>query len=1104
MHRVLLALLVVGVFDGSAQEVAGVIGGRVLDPSGAPIVGAQVTATHVATSNTRETTAGEDGIFVLRALPIGAWELATTHAGFKKLVRRGVELHVGDHINVDLVLEVGSVAQEISVVADAPQVQTETSEQSALISGDQVRELQLNGRSFMTLIELLPGVSSDMPDRADPNSNPTMSINGARSSASSFNVDGGNNADLIVGSSALNTFTSVDTIAEVKVVTSTFAAEYGRAGVSQVNVVTRGGTRRFQGSVYEFFRNDALDARDYFSHQVLPLKYNNFGYTLGGPVLLPGGYNRRRKKTFFFFTQEFNRLSVRGEAVTTTVPRPEERRGDFSGRGPGADRVFGTADDPVRDPLSGQGFPGGVIPAERIDPNAVKLFSLYPLPNATGPGAVNYTSAAASQQHWREDLLRIDHNFSPNWKLFGRYAQDDAYVRNPYGGSGFGSITTRFPGIATTQSDRPGKNLVVNLTTVFSPRMLNEFYAVFAGRGFRMLPTNAAVTRSSLGLTISELFPENNEDNIPVINLGSGFAALNIPRQGRKQLYNVEVSDSVSWLRGAHNYKAGAYYTFGGNWEQQFSPNVAGTFTFNTAGSNNAIANMLLGMPFTYSETERAIVSHLRYSMVEAFAQDDWKAAPRLTLNYGLRYSTYFNPHDRDDLLTNFLPGWYDPAKAPRINATNGLPLAGSGDPLNGIIVAGRNSPWGRRISENNAHLLGPRLGFAWAPFRSGRTSVRGGYGIFYTRPLLGTFIQNAFANPPFGRSVTIQTPRLSDPSGGVAAAGSVPSLTTVGTPVLAPTIQQWSFSLQQEVFPRAVVSVAYVASRGTHLFRPYALNNPPPGSSATGRPHINTARPYIGYGSITQRESSAASVYHSLQATFNRRVSGGLSAGASYTYGKSIDDASSDRDAGDIPPDSTSKGAERGPSNLDRPHIFTANWIWHLPRLSGAAGRWDALGALGALLNGWQLSGIARLWAGRPFDVTLSQDVAQIGTSQNQRPDVINDTRGPRTVEQWFNINAFARPAQGGFGNMGRNSLRGPGVHKWDLSLFKNFQLSEHTRLQFRSEFFNAFNHPSFGMPAASLQVTANGVNPNASNFGKIADTRDARVLQFALKLYF
>ncbi len=1082
-----------------AQEVTGSITGRVVDAAAAAVPGAEVTALHTGTGAARKATTAWEGSFIFTALQIGQYQISVAHPGFKTAVRSGLELHVGDHLNLEIALELGAVSEQITVVADAPQVETESSEQSGLISGEQVRELQLNGRSFMTLIELLPGVSSDMPDRVDPNTNPALSINGARSSAASFNIDGGNNSDVIVGSGSLNTFTSVETIAEFKVLTSTFSAEHGRGGFAQVNVVTRGGTRRFRGSLYEFFRNDALDARDYFSHQVLPLKLNNFGYTLGGPVWAPGVYNRDRKKTFFFFTQEFNRISTRGEAIHTTVPTAAERQGDFSARGPGRDGIFGTEDDPVIDPETGLGFPNGILPAARMDANAVKLINLYPLPNFRGPGALNYTSAAPSQQHWREELVRMDHNFSKQWKIYGRYAQDSAAIRNPYGGSSQTSVTTRFPGIGATRAGRPGKNLVVNMTNVFSQKLLNEFSFTYAAREITQNPVSQAADRTRLGINIPEIFPENDGNVIPTVNLGSGFAALNVSRVWLKQLFNLEVSNNLTKIAGRHILKTGGIYSYGGNRENPTGPNTNGSYAFTTGFSKNPVANMLFGLPFSYTEAERFVVSHARFGMFEAFLQDDFKATGRLTLNLGIRYSNYFNPYDVRNVLTNFLPSRWDPARAPQIDPApgSGRPAPGTGDPLNGMVVAGRDSPYGRRVTENNTNLIGPRLGFAFAPFKDRKTALRGGYGIYYTRPLIGTFINSAFDNPPFSRSVTILTPSFSNPGGGREAAESALNLTALGTPMLAPMIQQWSLSAQQEVFRHAILDVSYVASRGTHLMRPFNLNNPEPGVAAGRGVHVNAVRPYPGYGNITQRQTSASSIYHSLQVKFDRRVSRKLSVGAAYTFAKSIDTASSERNATDVPPDSRNARSERGPSDFDRKHVLVANYIWNLP---------DPVrgGALGVLLNGWQISGITRLYSGRPFDVVLSQDVAGIGAVQNQRPNVIADTRGPRQVEEWFNRFAFARPATGAFGNMGRNSLRNPGVNKWDFSLFKNFVVSEGARLQFRSEFFNAPNHPSFGPPANSLTTTAAGVNPNANSFAVITSTRDARVLQFALKLSF
>src|SRR5262249_38543994 len=389
-----------------------------------------------------------------------------------------------------------------------------------------------------------------------------------------------------------------------------------------------------------------------------------------------------------------------------------------------------------------------------------------------------------------------------------------------------------------------------------------------------------------------------------------------------------------------------------------------------------------------------------------------------------------------------------------------------------------QNSPFGKKVTQNNTDLIGPRFGFAYSPFKSKKTAVRGGYGVFYTRPLIGTFINNSFDNPPFSRSVTIQTPRFSNPSGGTEAAAGAPNVTAVGTPLLAPTIQQWSVGIQQEVFKHAILGLSYVGSHGARLLRPFNINNPEAGEAARRGMHVNAVRPFLGFGNITERQSSASSNYHSLQASFNRRLSGKLSVGVAYTFSKSIDNASSERGGSDVPPNSRNVDAERGPSDFDRTHVFTANYIWNFPNLVRRKNAWRAL------VNGWQFSGITRFWSGSPFDVVLSQDVAGIGATQNQRPDVIADTPGPRPLSEWFNRAAVARPATGSFGGMGRNSLRGPGVNKWDLSLFKNFVLREGVRMQFRSEFFNAFNHPSFTTIGTSLTTTSAGVNPNVNNF--------------------
>lgn len=1093
----LLALVLLGVPAARAQELTGAIAGRVTDQSGGAVAKADVIVTHVATGADRKGTTDRHGYFVFTSLPIGSYVVSATHGGFKTAVLTDIELHIDDHLDLDIRLELGSVSEEISVVAEGVGVQTQSSEQSGLISGEQVRDLQLNGRSFMTLIELLAGVSSDMPDRADPNTNPSLSINGARSSASNFNIDGASNMDVIVGSSSLNTFTSIETIQEVKVMTSSFSAEYGKGGFSQVNVVTRGGSRQFKGSVYEFFRHDALDASDPLTHQVLPLRLNNFGYTFGGPVLLPG-YDGRRTRTFFFLTQEFNRVRSRGESVTTRVPTAAERRGDFSALGPGADRAFGTTDDPMIDPLTGRGFPGGVIPPERLNQNALKLLNLYPLPNFAGPGNINYASAAASDQHWREELIRIDHQFSPAWKIYGRYAQDSADIVNPYGGTSIASVDTRFPGINRTRATRPGKNFIVTLTHIAGTTLLNETSFAVSTREITREPLSDSASRAGLGIDIPEIFPENIGNLLPNISLGSGYATLNVSRVWLKQLYNLEGSHVLTRLAGRHVIKTGGLYSFGANREHPSGPTTNGSFSFTTAGARQPVANMLLGNPFSYTEAERLVVSRARFALFEAFVQDDFRATSRLTLNLGLRYSGYINPWDRDNVLTNFIPELYDPARAPRINPTTGLPVAGTGDRMNGLVVAGDTSPFGRHVTENHYDLFGPRTGFAYVPFERRSFVMRGGYGRYYTRPLIGTFINSAFDNPPFSRTVTIQRPSFADPAGGFTQAAGVPNVTALGTPMRAPTIHQWSLGVQQEILPRTIANVAYVGSRGVRLMRPVNINSPPPGGAAALGVHLNALRPFQGYGNITERQTTAASIYHSLQVSVNRRMSKGLSFGMAYTYAKSIDTASSDRGGGDVPPDSRNVGAERGPSDFDRRHVLTANYIWHMPGMTRASR------PVRALLNGWKFSGITRMYAGKPLDVALSQDVAGIGTVQNQRPHVMADTRGPRRSDQWFNTQAFARPANGTFGDMGRNSMRAPGLYKWDLALFKSFRVRPQKQIEFRVEAFNAFNESVYSTVGRTLRVTATGVNPNVDNFGIVTGMRDARVMQLAVKFSF
>jgi hypothetical protein len=653
--------------------------------------------------------------------------------------------------------------------------------------------------------------------------------------------------------------------------------------------------------------------------------------------------------------------------------------------------------------------------------------------------------------------------------------------------------------VAASDANRPGKNFTTRLTMMPAPSWLNEFLYTLSAYSWHQQPRDELASRKTLGIAITEVFPENPGDLIPAINLGSNYAGVIQSRVGGTITNNHEFADTLTKISGRHVIKAGALFSFGSCDAIPVSPYTNGSFSYSTTFSKNPVANFLLGLPTTYTEAEQSTVSRSRYRMAEAFIQDDWRIAPRFTINYGIRYSAYLSPTDASNTLANFLPGAFDPKKAVPINPSNGNRILGTGDTSNGLIIAGKNSPWGNRITNSNTDLIAPRFGFAWDVFGKGKTSIRSGYGIFYSRPMIQNFIQATFDNPPFTHTVTINNPSFTNPAAGIDSPSAAPSsLTAMSNPLLAPTTQQWSFGIQQQMLRTTVLNVSYVGSHGTHLMHLMNINAAPPGLATLNKVNVNAVRPYQGWGAINSRETSGVSNYHSLQVSANRRMAAGLTVSVAYTWSKSIDIASSDYFTGDLPVDTTDTKRERGPSDFDRTHVLNISTIYKLPRLTRVK-------ALSGILNGWELSGISRFNSGKPFDVVMSSDVAGIGGTQNQRPNIIADTAGPQTPAQWFNRFAFARPASGTFGNMGRNSLRGPGINKMDLALFKTFLMRESKlRWQFRAEAFNALNHPSFTTVGTSLTTSATAVDPNANSFAVITGTRDARVVQVAIKLNF
>lgn len=1089
-------LLWSGVFrvGGSAQEITGTITGFVRDTTGAVLPNVEVVIRNMQTGLERRVKTGADGEYIATLLPIGLYEVIVEVSGFKRFAVRDIALSVNDRRRVDVTLEVGQITETITVVGELPAVQTESAEVGTVVTGVIVKEMPLNGRSLYQLVALQPGVSAGsaiVSGRVGVGLDnlASVNVNGARAAQNNWLIDGADNVDTGSNLAVIN-YISVDAVSEFKILRGNYSAEFGRNGGGQINVVTKSGTNSFHGAVFEFFRNDALDARNFFSTldrdrdgkaDPALLRYNNFGWNLGGPI--------RRDKLFFFFNQEFRRVrTVRGAGVVITrVPTEKQRRGDFS--------EFPNV--VIRDPATGQPFPGNIIPRERLDPNALALLAVFPLPNsdpAVLGGLRNFSAAAPSGRNYREELIRVDYNFSDRHKFWGRFLHDSIPSTEPFGEI-FGTNNAAFPGVADTKTNIPGRGVVVEWNWVPSSAIVNNV-AFNYSRGAITSEIVGRASRNLPGFNVPEIFPENPGRVLPGISFGSGgYGGFNFFGPYDNNYGSYRWKETLSIIAGRHALKMGYLYS----WEFKNENAASGTnglFTFpgtstsTYTSTGDAFADFLLGRASSYTERDIDITSHLRYDMHEAFIQDDWKVRPNLTLNLGVRWSFIRPPFDTEDVLTNFDPARFDPSRAYQIDAA-GNRVPGTGDPLNGIVIAGRNSPFGRRVVASHWDTFGPRFGFAWDPFKTGKTAIRGGYGIYFDRTLVGIALQNAFVNPPFVTEATFLaagaagTPTFSNPAGGQRRnqEAIVPSLISMSPNFLVPTMQHWSLGVQRELWWRMTLDVSYVGNHGTHLLRAVRINQTPPG---TRSPAAAAAR-FRGYGTITERQTSASSRYDSLQVGLNKRLSHGLQFGVAYTFSKVITDSPDDRTT--IPQDSFNLRAERALASFDKTHVFVTHFLWELPFLR------EARGALAAILGGWQVGGIIRGESGVPLTIFVSGNPANSFFGGSIRPNLVGDPKGPKRIDRWFNTEAFVMPAPNTFGNAGRGVVRGPGIHLWDLALYKNFRLTELVRAQFRAEFFNAFNHTNFSGVGTTL---------GTPTYGRITSALEPRQVQLGLRIEF
>jgi hypothetical protein len=1055
LFLVVLSLLVVAPVLGQTHRAS--LRGTVYDPNKAVIPGAAITLTNAETSESRTTTSNDEGEYTIASIPAGVYQLDIEKSPFVKFSLR-IELLVNQTRREDVTLQVGTPG---IVTVDAPfeaVLKKDTASLGTVIENRQITGLPLDGRNFYELSLLVPGaVPPAQGSAGSVRGDFAFSVNGAREDANNFLLDGVYNVD-----PKLNTFgvrPSVDAIREFEMLTSTYDASFGRNPGAQVNVVLKSGSNDFHGSAFEFHRNAALDARNFFAPASEPKpKYirNQFGGAIGGPVV--------HDRTFFFADYEGTR-SREGITRITNVPTAEEREGNFS------HSLFGIPTNP----FTGLPFDGGTIPAFFINPVGRAIARLYPLPNRNVPFQ-NFVSSPVQRDDNDSFDARVDHRLTGKADLTFRYSFGDRDLFEPFTGPSFSLV----PGFGDTVKRR-SQNAMGALTLVLTPKLVNETRVAFS-RVAASVTQEASVLNSAVGLPA--ISPRERDLGLSFITV-TGFSPLgdegNNPQDSVTNVY--QLLNNSSYIHGEHLIKFGIDFRFSqqnafrdveSRGRLQFSPFLTLT--------NNALADLLLGFPLLTSVARVDNPQQIRTESYNFYVNDSFRVTPRFTLIGGLRYEYNSPPVDKQDRATI-----YDVATRSLVPVgTNGVPRSGF-DP-----------------DRNN---FAPRVGFAWTLGDDQATVLRGGYGVYYDQSPLAPAEALYFNSPFFDNNIFFSLPGLP-----LTLSNPFPSFFPIPLPDSALAIQRdlrtgymqhWNFNVERQLGSKSVLEVAYVGSKGTKLLTARDINQPQPSVLPPGLPFV--PRPDPRFDDIDLLESRANSNYNAFQARFQQRLARGFSTLVSYTWSKSIDDASnffSSTGDPNFPQNSYNVAAERGRSNFDVRHRLSVSYTYALPFGKGRQ-YLTSDGWLSTVLSGWETYGIVTVQSGRPFTVALLSEIDNSGTGRsilgfgaNDRPNLVgNPELSNPTTTQWFNTAAFAFPAPGTFGNAGRNILDGPGYQTVNLSLMKNTALSERLNLQFRAEAFNLFNHPNFNLPDNFL---------GSPTFGRITSARDPRHIQFGLKLLF
>ena len=1107
---VVLVVMCMTALDAAAQMTnAGQISGTVTDTAHAMIPGAKITVTSQDTGLTRTTTTNGQGYYVVTNLPVGTYKVAANQSGFGKVEKSGYRVDADGHVTVSFSLKPGEVTETVEVSAAGETVNTTSGEVSHTIDQSQVQDMALNGRNYIQLVTLVPGVAllnDDAMAQTTSLSATIGSVNGNRSGTNLLTVDGGFDLDSGSNGSQINNV-GVDFVQEVKIETSNFSAEYGRQQGGAIDVVTRSGGDHFHGAAWEFLRNDKLDATNYFSPNKQKLRYNNFGWNFGGPI--------KKGRLYFFGGQEWKRIRQDVAPVRRTLPSSAELAGDFSNTGnplcyPGQVKKISGSTVTCN---AGQEIPGNNI-ASMMTPDGQAIAKLY---TAMQGLAASFTDKASGNNaiyqdsqpfNWREDILRVDFHVTNNQTLYLRYLHDNYIIDLP---TGF-SCSSDLPA-CPQERRRPGTSYQLSHTWVINNRLVNDAKLNASWNGQRIPPYGTVWQKSQYGFTFPFVFPDGGgrfRNSIPSISFSGrcGGSGTSCPSRIGSEYHSllspttdIAGQDTISWTTGAHTFKFGALIVRNRK-DQNSRSAYAGSVTFNTSNNSNstgnALADALLGNFQDYQESSGDPIGFFRYTQYHLFADDSWHVLPSLTLDLGIRFERHVPAYTTLDNFANFNPALYDPAQAVTVTSKGTIDTTKGGNPYNGMILAGTQpsqlgipsgAPRGLYPTRN---AWAPRIGFAWAPLRDGKTSIRGGYGIFYDT-VEGNLDFDELGNPPFATVADFQVANLSNPAGGKAPAAAPISVNAINPNLKLPYTESYSLNLQHE-FPHGLLAqLSYVGDQGRHLIYDPDINQVPldallSNAVATTKVNTNALRPYAGYSGLNMFLSEGNSNYNGLQAYVAKRK-GRMMFTGSYTYSKVLSDVGSgirESSGGGNVEYATMRNLSYGPAPQDRRHIFVVTYSYQLPTLAG----WSAVPR--NILGGWEFSGITRAQSGSPLTI---QGSTAAGTRRADYVggDLYAADRGP---DQWLNPAAFAAAPDTRLGNAGYNSVVGPAYYTWDLSFRKIFDLhNERYKLRFQGDLFNAFNRVNFHNPNGTI---------TSSSFGTISSAGPPRQVQLGLKFSF